>query len=137
MKKLGLLIITAAVVFGCKKQDSSGIPLVPVDIYLYANNPVMIDVSVPGGWEYITGGSRGIIIYRYTPDQFVAFDRHSPYMPENGCKTMVDSTNIQVSDPCSESMWLIVDGSVLNGPAGLPLKQYQTTFDGNQLHIFN
>ena len=137
MKKLGLLIITAAVVFSCKTQDPTGVPLVQVDIYLYANNPIMIDVSVPGGWTYVTGGSRGILLYRYTQDQFLAFDRHSPYLPENGCTVAVDSTFIQVADPCSESLWLIVDGNVLNGPATFPLKQYQTTFDGNQLHIFN
>lgn len=137
MKKLGLLILTAVVVFSCKKDNTSGIPLVPVDIYLYANNPIMVDVSVPGGWEYVTGGSKGILIYRYTQDQFIAFDRHSAYLPENGCVTEVDSTNIQVADPCSESLWLLVDGSVLQGPANLPLKQYQTTFDGNVLHIFN
>ena len=137
MKKLGLLIITAVVVFSCRNQDPTGVPLVQVDIYLYANNPSMIDVSVPGGWAYATGGSRGIIIYRYTQDQFIAFDRHSTYLPENGCRTEVDSTFIQVADPCSESLWLIVDGSIINGPATFPLKQYQTTFDGNTLHIFN
>jgi nitrite reductase/ring-hydroxylating ferredoxin subunit len=122
---------------GCKKDDT-GIPLVAVDVQLNVNNPSYFNISVPGGWVYINGGSKGIIVYRKSVDEFMAYDRHSPYQSENGCVVVVDSTtNVTVIDECSDSHFLLTDGSVFNGPAGLPLKQYQTSFSGSILRIYN
>lgn len=122
----------------CKKRNDGAIPNVPVDIYIYTTDPLFFNLQIPGGWEYITGGSRGILVYRATNSGFVAFDRHCPYMPENPCgQIAVNSTNISAEDSCCGSQFSIVDGSIQKGPATLPLRQYQATFDGTVLHIFN
>lgn len=124
--------------FSCKKSDNSAIPNVPVDIYVYTTDPVFFNLQVAGGWEYISGGSRGILIYRATNSDFVAFDRHCPYQPENTCGQIeVNSTNVSAVDSCCGSQFSIIDGSIQKGPAAMPLKQYQTTFDGTVLHVFN
>ena len=122
---------------GKDDNDSSGIPLVPVNIIIYANDPEFINVAVPGGWDYITGGSQGIIIYRKSNDEFTALDRHSTFEPGENCRVEVDATGIKVVDPCSDSEFLLFDGSVTKGPASIPLKQYRTEFDGSVLRIFN
>lgn len=139
MQKKCLYILFIMIVFvSCKKDDNSNIPLVGVNYTINANNPAYNEVSVPGGWMYLNGGSRGIILYRYSNDEFRAFDRHCPYNSSNSCaKVSVQSNNISAKDDCCGSEFLITDGSVTKGPANLPLKQYNTSFDGSVLRIYN
>ena len=40
---------------------------------------------------------------------------------------------IHIKDPCSESEYLIIDGSVSQGPANQALKRYTTILNGSQL----
>lgn len=122
----------------CKKDNNSNIPLVEVDVYIHVNDPAYNNITVPGGWTYINGGSRGIIIYRVSNDAFKAYDRHCTYDSGNSCALVsVDASNITGYDSCCGSKFILTDGSVTQGPANLPLKQYATSFDGSTLHIFN
>jgi len=121
---------------GCRRE-STVIPFVPVDITININNPAYFDLSIPAGWIYITGGSRGIIVYRNTNDQFTAYDRHSTYNIDDNCRVSVLDDNVTIKDECSESQWIIIDGSVMQGPAVIPLQQYNTTFNNPMLRIFN
>jgi nitrite reductase/ring-hydroxylating ferredoxin subunit len=123
---------------GCSKNDNSNIPLVPVNLNIHVNDPAYITITVTGGWTYVNGGSRGIIIYRLSNDKFKAYDRHCTYDSSNSCALVsVDLSNITGLDDCCGSKFILTDGSVTNGPASLPLKQYQTSFDGSTLRIFN
>jgi hypothetical protein len=130
-------ILFVLLVTGCRKNQNQ-VPYVLVDVYININNPGYYTLQAVGGWVYYPAGSKGLIIYRKTVDEMVVFDRHSPYLPDNNCITEVDeTTNITVFDPCSGSEFLLVDGSVTKGPAVFPLQQYQSSFDGTMLHIYN
>lgn len=132
------LIIAITVINSCKKNDDNGVPITAVDIYLYTNNPSFSSLYAVGGWTYITGGVRGVLIYRKSNSEFMAYDRNCTYQSSEPCATVhVDATNILAVDTCCNSKFSIYDGSVTQGPAGLPLKAYNTTFDGNVLHIYN
>lgn len=140
----GILVIglAAATLFGasCKKDQDDRVPNVPVNIELSLNNPSFIGLSVVGGWAYITGGSRGIIVYRNAPEEFVALERHCPYEVNNGDQVHVTDSNILASDTTNcGSTFVLTDGSITEGPASFPLTRYQTTYNGttNQLRIFN
>lgn len=123
---------------GCKKDVDNGVPITPVDIYLYTNNPSFLNLNGVGGWVYITGGVRGILVYRKSPSEFMAYDRNCTYQSSDACATVVvDATNILATDTCCHSKFSMYDGSVTQAPAGLPLKAYNTTYDGNVLHIYN
>ncbi len=124
--------------FGCKREERGGVPLTTVDISINVNNPSYVDLAVPGGWLYLTGGSLGIIVYRRTNEEFVAMDRHCPYQPGDLCRVFVDDTEVIARDTlCCGSAFLITDGSVNQGPAALPLQRYNTSFNGTILRIFN
>ena len=126
--------------YSCKKKKSTDeyIPYVTVDFYIAVSNPQFISLSAVGGWVYVTGGSRGIVIYRKSNDEFVAFDRHCPYMPENVCGQIEVSASSTIAiDSCCGSQFLLIDGSVIKEPSSYPLLKYQSIFDGNQLHVFN
>ena len=131
---LAMLITSGA----CKKNQDNGVPITAVDIYLYANNPSFVNLNVVSGWVYITGGVRGILVYRKSTSEFMAYDRNCTYQSSQPCATVVvDATNILATDTCCHSKFSIYDGSVTHGPAGFPLKAYNTSYDGNVLHIYN
>ncbi|MCI5058988.1 MAG: hypothetical protein MRY83_22935 [Flavobacteriales bacterium] len=135
---LCLSILLGVANWSCNKDDIDAIPLVAVDLTLFLNDPEYINLSTVTGWEYIQGGSMGIIVYRSSIDEFVAFERHSPVDPQNACAVIVDSASFLIADPCSDATFLLLDGSVVSGSNAQPLKQYQTYFDGfDVLRIFN
>ena len=124
--------------FSCRKEKPYTIPEVSVDIYIYINNPSYISISVVGGWQYVPGGVRGILIYRKSNTEFMTYERNCTYQSSDACATVVvDKTNIIATDTCCHSEFLLQDGSVIKAPAGLPLKAYRNTFDGSVLHIYN
>ena len=123
----------------CTKNQNI-VPYVYVDQYINISLPSYSSLNSIGGWAYITGGSRGIIIYRQSYDQFSAYDRHCTFNADNPCgKATVDSTNSFVECACDSSRYQLFDGLVIQGPASYSLKNYQTSFDiiSNQIHIFN
>ena len=123
---------------GCKKEAQGAIPDANVDVYIYINNPSYISLTGVGGWAYVNGGVRGIIVYRKTADEFMSYERNCTFQSTDACATViVDKNAIMASDSCCGSQFLLTDGSVLKTPAAVPLKQYRNTFDGNVLHIYN
>ena len=126
---------------GCKKEKKVDVPLVNVDININVNLPAYNALAVTGGWLYINGGSEGLIVYRKSPDEFTALDRHCTYRPEDLCRVYVDDSQVIARDTVSTdhcgSAFLLMDGGIVQGPASLGLKQYHTTFNGTNLHIFN
>ncbi|MCB9169634.1 MAG: hypothetical protein H6597_00175 [Flavobacteriales bacterium] len=133
---IGMLGI--ALLFACRKDEQGGVPYTQVDFTINVNNPAYVDIQVPGGWLYLTGGSQGILVYRKSQDEFMAYDRHCPYQPANDCRVSVDSTEVIARDAdCCGSAFLILDGSVTQGPAATCLQQYHTLFNGTSLRIYN
>lgn len=120
-------------------QNNQNIPYVPVNFDLNINLPAYTSLNYPGEHLIVQGGSKGIIVYRYTIDEFVVLDRHSTFDVTLGCKVFVESDGITLSDEneCSESKWLIIDGSVMQGPATLPLHRYRTSWNPPILHVYN
>ena len=138
MKKWVYIILITSTFYGCSKDEEEYIPLVRVDLTIYTNDPAFNVISVPGTWTYVNGGSKGIIIYRAANSEFKAFDRHCTYQPDNSCSLVsVEASNISAKDDCCGSQFLLTDGTVIKNPASLPLKQYQTSYDGAVLRIFN
>ncbi|MEI6764527.1 MAG: hypothetical protein WCM76_02730 [Bacteroidota bacterium] len=122
----------------CKKDQYKDIPNVYVNLYLNINSTLYMELNNVGGWVNITGGYQGILVYRESTDLFMAYERTCPYDPDvSGAMIVVDTSGLTMSDGICGSRYLILDGSVVNGPATLPLKQYRTEFDGNTLHIYN
>jgi len=124
----------------CKKEKEKEdlIPYAAVDFYINTNSTQYLELHSVNGWVYVTGGVRGIIIYRKSIDEFMVYERNCTYQPSNSCaRVSVDGSNLIAIDSCCGSKFLLIDGSVIQSPAVYPLKQYRTTFDGVTLHVFN
>jgi Rieske Fe-S protein len=137
--KLVLVLFFLLCVFSCQKQKQQVVPYVYVDIRMYSSDPSFISLNSPGGWAYVSGGNHGILVYRRSLNEFAAYDRTCTYTPNDPNETVSveAANNILAADAHCGSKFLITDGSVNRGPATLPLKAYQTTYDGTVLHIFN
>jgi nitrite reductase/ring-hydroxylating ferredoxin subunit len=132
------VLFLALTITSCKPGNPNGVPYVPVNLQLTVSNPEFAPLLAVGGWLYIGGGSRGIIVYRYSPDEFRAYDRHCTFQIEENCRISMDNSDIKAVDTeCCGSKFLIVDGAPIDGPAAIALLAYNTQFDGNTLLIYN
>lgn len=130
------LLLLAFISPSCDEDsDDTNIPYVYVNFTIYPNT---LDFIPDGGWIYVTGGYKGIIIYRPMHEEFLAFERACPYDPlEEGARVEVESSGIVATDPHCGSRFLLTDGSPVEGPARTSLKQYRTRYDGYALTVTN
>ena len=128
------------IVVSCRKNKNNPIPNIPFDITININLPAYSALSGVGGYAYVAGGSKGIIVYRRSLDEFVSFDRHSPVDLDGSCPEPLypDSQNFLILiDSCSAAKFSLYDGSPIAG-SDYGLRAYQTTFNGTDLlRIFN
>jgi nitrite reductase/ring-hydroxylating ferredoxin subunit len=120
----------------CKK-DSSQVPVIYVDIYLYTTDPAFSPLNATNGYAYLNGGSKGILVFRKSLNEFMAYDRQCTYKVAEGNTVKVDASGLLATDAVCGSKFLLTDGSANQGPAVNSLRQYQTSYDGTVLHIFN
>jgi len=135
-RSAGLLALAFLPLSGC--VDTPGvIPYVDVQVDLNLSLPAYNPLNSPNNWLYISGGSRGLIVYRYTLDEFVVLDRHATWDVGAGCQCTVSPDGYTIEDPCSGSQWYIFDGSIIQGPTTAPLERYTTTWIPPVLSIRN
>jgi nitrite reductase/ring-hydroxylating ferredoxin subunit len=143
IKNRFILLIIIIASGGCKKEDQNqqlGIPYVNVDQYVLLNLPTNLGLNSVGGWTYLTAGSRGIVVYHRTFDEYVAFDRHCTWQTEQTCgQVSIDTTtNVFLNCACCTSKFSLIDGSAINGPATRGLLQYRAQMSGPlTLHVYN
>jgi len=140
--KLQLFFIFSLILIftGCNKNKNHPVPSIAFDITIDINLPSYNGLIGVGGYTYVNGGSRGIIVYRRSIDEFVAFDRHSPADPDGLCTQPLypDVDNfLTLIDSCSTARYSMYDGSpIVDSEFGL--RQYQTVYNGsNLLRIYN
>jgi nitrite reductase/ring-hydroxylating ferredoxin subunit len=141
MNRIFFRALLVLLFFSCKKNNDTQVPNVSVDFNVYLNEPSNSALNSVGNWVYISGqGVKGIIIYHRSIDEFVAYDRACPHdYYSKSASVSVDASNVFAVDSvyCG-SKFNLLDGSVENGPATRPLKQYATDYDGTSIvHVHN
>ena len=122
----------------CNKEEKQWIPNVYVNFQINPNSTEFLDLNLIGGYVYVTGGVKGIVIYRENMETFKAYDRACPFDYDVvGSTILVDSSGLVLVDTLCGSAFIITDGSVIKGPAQRGLKQYRTHYNGDYLHIYN
>ena len=116
------------------------------------------DLNFVSGWVYITSDvestSRGIIVYRVSNNEFLAYDRIPPNEPDACTDSQGNTTRLVVDFPfvvdrCNNAYYNILNGQIIirepdmvpnfptNGTVVYPLIQYHTSYDGSKLTITN
>lgn len=150
LMKILLTVLSFLIFVTCAKKSEEVIPDTYVNFSIRLDNPQFTDLNAIGNSvlitsEYAGRGSagydyNGIIIYRYSEDEFYAFDRTCPY---NLKKSIAVKTG-NASDPiakCPECGSEYVLPSLAfpteKGPSKSPLKQYNTNFNGVMISVYN
>ena len=148
-----LLLILVTGFTACKKDKNDVIPDVFVDFYIRLNDPQFFDLTAPLNSVYIDASTNnigrnaagydgnGIIIYRASEEEFYAYDRTCPHdFAVNGKSIQINILDgIYGECPeCKTKYGLPNFGSPLSGSVGrYPLKNYKTSFDGINIHVWN
>lgn len=133
-----LTLLLLGAFFSCDKDDKERVPNIYTNFMIDIGTGQYTELQLIGGWVYVTGGYRGIILYRNTLEEIVALDRTSTYKPETlGIQVVVEPGNLIAADTVNGMKYLLMDGSVIEGPVSTPLKRYRTSFDGTTLHVYN
>ena len=113
------------------KGNQNPVPNVPVNISINLDLPSYQPLNAPGGWVYVNGGSRGIVVYRNF-NEFVALDRTGTYDVSNpNAVVIVDTINtFELLDTTCSARYSITSGAVVSGPAKYGLRRYNATWDG-------
>ncbi len=140
-KNLPRTILLLFIVFlSCKKNKQvDQIPNVSVSVNVYLNLPSNSALNSIGNYVKVQGGYRGIIVYRRSQTEFAAFDLACPFDPSaSGAILQVDSSGVALVDYNCGSRFNLGYGTILNGPATIPMKEYNTDYDGNNIvYVYN
>ena len=132
------LLVSMLFIMSCDDINHPTIPYKKVDFIIYPNDVMYYKLNTYGGYEYFTGGVNGIVVYRLDEWSFYAFDRACSYDWENPDSWLwVHPNGIRLIDSGCGSVFNILDGSVVSGPARYELRQYYTRYDGWQLRVYN
>ncbi len=139
VKPIYIIAVLACFFLSCKKEEQAPeIPYVYVNFQINPNSTEYIHLNAVGGWETVYGGYQGILIYRMSVNEFVAFERACPFDPlVTGAQIRVDESSITCTCPICGSKFIMTDGTPYAGPSHFPLKQYQAIYDGVMLYITN
>lgn len=142
IKSKAVILFSLILFISSCKKDNNTVTGGYVNAQIYLNDPSSVQLNSIGGWIYFSNGSsglKGLIIFRRSQEEFSAYDRACTYHTTESCALVeVESNNTFGIDSCCGSRFNLYSlGIVEKGPATQPLIQYNTTFDGSILHVFN
>lgn len=142
MKKILVILIFLLGVISCDNTPyNPNIPNVHINFSIEPNSIFYQELNTVSGYLEVTAPwpSRGIIIYRYSLDEFKAYERQSPNDPNHcGENSRLIVEFPFVVDTCLDVKYSILDGSIFTqGYMGYPLIEYRTQYDGRILRVFN
>lgn len=135
---IGILFL----LFSCNRNNQHPVPYLQFDVNLNLNLPSYQPLQGVGGYAYVSGaGSKGVIVYRRSSNEFVAFDRHSPADTEGTCPSGLETDDenfLVLNDPCSDAQFSLYDGSIYSGDVEWGLRSYTTHYNGGDyLRVYN
>jgi cytochrome b6-f complex iron-sulfur subunit len=119
-------VLCAGCLGACKSEDAVTAP-VSVDFTLDMSTPAYQSLAYPGGYVY----KDGVIVAHTTTGAYIAV---SATCTHQGGTVTYDPAANRLHCPNHGSNFA-TDGSVQNGPATAPLRQYAVSVNGSLLHV--
>lgn len=114
------------------------LPVVSVNQTIFLNDPEYINLQVVGGWAYSSGGISGIIIYHYSTNSYIAFERSAPHLSAQYCSKMTVKNGIIMFCSCDDSEFNILNGAPLTDGIEYSARQYRVSLvNSSTLQITN
>lgn len=107
------------------------------DIIIDLSFPEYVRLRTDGGtFELPDDGVRGIIIYRKSAGNYLAYEKNCSYHPGDACATVeVHPSGLFLVDYCCGSNFSLDEGLPTGGVAWRPLRRYRTFMTGFVLTI--
>ena len=81
-----LVLLAIILIISCDGNvNVSPVPDVPVNVEVNLNDIDNVALKQLGGYIYISGGVRGLIVYRKSQNEYKAYDRNCTFEPEKTC----------------------------------------------------
>tara|TARA_B110000003_G_scaffold269426_1_gene300417 strand:- start:402 stop:824 length:423 start_codon:yes stop_codon:yes gene_type:complete len=139
MKKTFFLVATV-LLLSCTNKGilNNCFPFVTVNESINLDLPQFIDLQVPGGWAYTSGGLQGLIIYNLNGNEFKAFDRLCPGENISTCSQMIVDDNLRLLCQCDGTEFNILNGAPLTEGVNCFANEYLVeNLNGSLLRITN
>ena len=138
MSRHFILVILFLLTLACDPAiEESGVPNVVVNEEVNLNDIDNIALKQVGGYIYILGGVRGIIVRHETQNVFKAYDRNCTFQPADASAVVnIESSGFFMEDTSCGSTFDL-NGFPTGGPAEFPLKEYRVSLAGDILFITN
>ena len=121
----------------CKKKEDD-LPFAYINQTYSLYDPVFFSLQSIGGSATIENeGINGILLYRKSLEEIVAYDGNCTYNPEARCAAKITNFSNEATDTCCGSVFQLFDGVPSKGPASLALYEYKVTFSGDNFTIRN
>ena len=139
--KINTLLIVAALLAGltsCGGDHLCYTPIGPTNFSIEPNSASYSNLNHVGGYLYLTGGHRGVVVVRTGLDEFVAYERTCPNDSTTAVEISADYGEAILECPECHSLFSVyADGAPMNGNVSpCPLYKYSTTYDGRDLWVY-
>lgn len=128
------LLLPALFSVSCETDRGEIIPYARVDEYFL----IYSDLADLGVLEtkFVRGGVNGLVIFRESDLVFRAFDRTCTRYPEHNTAVVEDTLALRCPH-CGSIYVPSLGASPISGPAVHPLIEYNSSLQGDVLHIYN
>lgn len=127
------------IVTSCGTNDDDNNPIlpnIPVNVTINLNLPLYQDLQFDGTSAFIENeGIKGIIVYRFTENNILAWDAACPHLAPASCAAM-SLVGVEIICSCDNSKFSFLDGSPQSGTP-YSMKQYRAVKNGNSITITN
>lgn len=130
--------VAALLLAGCRGENNCRIPIGDANFTVQPNSAMYSGLNNVGGYQYFTGGHRGIVVIHTYIDEFAAYERTCP-VDTNTQLWVSDSIGSAVLEcpKCGSRFSTYSNGSPLQGSAtSCSLWEYSTSYDGSDLLIY-
>ena len=157
--KYMVLALVPVLFYGCRQiPENPNAPHAYINFTISLSDMNYQELQFVGNYKELTSdpesSSRGIIVYRMSQDEFLAYDRLPPNYPNACTDSQGNTTRLVVElpfivDHCNNAYYNILNGEIFisEDPEKIPsfigdeyiypLFQYHTIFDGVRLTVYN
>jgi nitrite reductase/ring-hydroxylating ferredoxin subunit len=141
--------IIALMLVACSKKENDVIPYTTVNFTIDLHDPEFVSLTSIFGsayvdyntnnWGIYSAGfnNNGIIVFS-GPDKYYAYDRTCPHdYAVNGLSVKVNIDFTEAICPRCSTHYSLSGGYPISGPGKYYLKDYNTSFDGRYISVWN
>lgn len=133
-----LLALSTIALTSCGREQRCNVPIGMTNFTIEPNSAYYSGLNNVGGYMYLTGGHRGVVVIRTAYDQFVAYERTCPADSTSAVEVTSDWGSSILECPKCHTLFVVnADGYPMDdGATACPLYQYSTAYSGGVLSVY-